>query len=798
MTSVPANPNGLGTKRLLNRFLRLLLPVFLFASMTGLNLLESFTFRDDRSDVITRVGNIGSRAASAIDRLGPSATRPQQESVLALLLSDPAIACATLTSEMKSIIAAAPARVGCLGSGSATPATFPIHSKYGVTLNIKYNLAELEERSHLFRVFTWLVLVGSLAVAALASWFSFRQIVGKPVDALLKAIQRTQSEGQPARVEHATRDELGVVIDAFNTMQDKLREEARRNAEALRRLDYVYNETPALMFSIDSKGTILTASGHWLDETGYRREEIAGAPLSRFLRSQTPEDFAETEAIIVAASNPLRDIPLVLACKFGAQKDVLLSVVPDSQNDNLAKLCVLSDISGLRAAQTELRRQAVTDHLTGLPNRQGLFDHLSDIARTGQTEGAALLFIDLDNFKTVNDTLGHEAGDTLLKAAAGRLRHAISRKDFLARLGGDEFAIVLHGLRLPDDANVVAERIIKTFENPIRLGEASAVVGTSIGIASFADCSSTDDILRLADLAMYQSKQSGKNCATRYTYDLTAKVVSRDMIVQKIRDGLANSRFSFHLQPIVDVKTLLPVGAEALLRLNCPNDGLMSPTEIIKAAEETGLINEITRWSVAEGLATTRRAQDAAKGRPPYVAVNLSPKQMSREFIGELVNRLRAEPAVARSMVFEITETALFRQGEDVASLLETIRAAGARVALDDFGTGYSSLGHLQRFPVDLIKLDRSFVSGLSGENDDAQRRRALIRATSAMAAELGTDIVAEGIEDMATLEVLRSFNIAYGQGYLFSPPLPEQAAFEWMNRFSHGAQPSNVVPLAV
>jgi EAL domain-containing protein (putative c-di-GMP-specific phosphodiesterase class I) len=296
-----------------------------------------------------------------------------------------------------------------------------------------------------------------------------------------------------------------------------------------------------------------------------------------------------------------------------------------------------------------------------------------------------------------------------------------------------------------------------------------------------------DDILRLADLAMYQSKQAGKNTISFYNNELTAKVVSRDVIVRRIRDALAGDQFTFFLQPVIDLKTMTPAGAEALMRLNRSNDGMFSPGDIIRAAEETGLIEAITRWGVAEGLAIAERSRRQLGDQGRYLAVNLSPKQMTRAFINDLVDRLRVRPELARNMVFEITETALFHQGEDVSSLLNDIRSAGARLALDDFGTGYSSLGHLHRFPVDLIKLDRGFVSGLADSSEDAGRRRALIRATSAMAEELGMRVVAEGIEDQATLAMLRDFGIAYGQGFLFSPALPEEAACEWLDRFSRG-----------
>lgn len=799
MNATHHTPSAAGTTRLLRRFLRLLLPAFLLASTIGLYVLSTLTFGDERSSVVMRVSNLASRTAAVLNTLPAGEMKAPQNSILTLLLSDPAISCAQLFDGEGRLVAVAPARLGCRDATATAIADAPVRAQPGMFLRVHYNLSELEERSQIFRIFTLLSLLGSLIVAAAASWFSFRLTVGRPVHALLQAIRTTHLLGTPTKIDDVPDDEMGSVILAFNDMQDKLDAEARRNAEALRRLDYIYNETPALMFSVDSKGTIISASGHWLDETGFHREEIVGAPLRNFLSVAPGQDFDASQNIIIKAERPLRDLPFTLTCKNGLRRDVLMAVVPDIEAKERTQFCVLSDISGLKEAQVELRRQAVTDHLTHLPNRQGLFEHLAEMKKVCASDlsSCALLFIDLDNFKTVNDTLGHYAGDQLLRAAAGRLRNSVSRKDFLARLGGDEFAIVLHGMNSPDDAGIVAQRIIETFTKPFRLGEASAVVGTSIGIASFADGNDGDDILRLADLAMYQSKQAGRNCVSRYSDDLTARVVGRDRLLRRIREGLAKQEFRFHFQPIVDLETLKPVGVEALLRLDHANGDALSPSEVIRTAEEAGLIGAISAWSLSEGVRVAESEHAFIGGRGRYLSINLSPKQLTQDFVTGIVSRLQSEPQVARSLVFEITETALFRQDEDVGAMIASLRATGARIALDDFGTGFSSLGHLQRFPVDMLKLDSSFVEGLSGESDDARRRRAVIRATTALARDLNMKIVAEGIEDHGSLNLLKGFGITLGQGYLFSPPTPLRLAMDWMEAFDRPGQPGGkIIPL--
>ena len=798
----PAHAPRTGTGKLLARFLRLLLPVFLIASSIGLYVLGTFTFGDERNQLATRIGNLAARTASTINRMPNDMTRAQRDAILSPLLADSAVSCALLIGGDGGVRAAAPQGIGCKGAESAAVIEVPVSQvQGGGKLCVKYNLAELAERSGLFRTFTQLALLGSLLVAGLASWFSFRTTVGRHVLSLLNAIQKTRQLGTPARVENVPDDELGAVIAAFNDMQSDLESEANRRASVLRRLDYIYNDTPALMFSIDRGGNIRTVSGHWLEETGWQRSDVTGAPLEKFLCCPSGTNMTAITQMILAADRPLRDIPLSLLRQDGSQMDVLLASVPDIDDAETAKLCVLSDISGLRAAQNELRQQAITDHLTGLPNRQALFEHLSAFKNNERDDllTKALLFIDLDNFKTVNDTLGHDAGDQLLRAATRRIRNCIASRDFLARLGGDEFAIVLHGLRTLEDANVIANRIIAAMAVPFRLGEATAEVGASIGIAGFADCGSGDDVLRLADLAMYQSKQSGKNCVSRYSSDLTAKVVARDLMVRKIRDALANDHLRFHLQPIIDMNSMQVKGAEALLRLDCPNDGLISPVEIIKVAEETGLIGQISTWSVAEAIRLSEKHMQALGGLGRYLSVNLSPRQITRAFIEELVARLLASPGIAKSLVFEITETALFGQDVEVSELLHRLRGTGARIALDDFGTGYSSLGHVHRFPVDIIKLDRSFVKALAGDDGDARRCRALIRATAALASELDMTIIAEGIEDQATMDRLRGFGVPLGQGYLFAPPLPVDSFRQWLDAFGRTkAEAPNVVKFAI
>jgi diguanylate cyclase (GGDEF)-like protein/PAS domain S-box-containing protein len=777
-----------GGRKILWRFMRLIISTFVIAVSVSLYFATNFTFGNERTLLAQRIENLTWHTAVALNTLGHDNFAAGTQPLLSVLLADPAASCAIVVDNLGNIISSVPTGGGCASVVSSAQAEMPLNFPIGGRLLLKYNFLELDAHNQSLRVFTLLALLAGFLIAVGSAWYSFHRVISHPLSALVAAINETKATGRPARVDVISADEFGEVTSAFNEMQGRLEAEGRRNAEALRRLDYIYNDMPALMFSLDSQGMIRTVSGHWLEATGFDRDEISGTHFSTVLSVETTAELDLIKKQIKSGGKALRDVPLELRRKDGNIMHMMLTAVPDIDGDKASLLCVLSDISALKNAQTKLERQATTDHLTGLANRKSLSEHLaslSDISVAAPMK-SALLFIDLDNFKNVNDTLGHHAGDELLKAATARVLRNIAKHDFLARLGGDEFAVVLHGLRSNADAQLVADRILVALAQPFTVSDSVANVGASIGIATFLNSFSPEEVLRQADLAMYKSKQSGKNSWSLYSDDLTASMVAREVMVTKIRRALMENHFRFYLQPIVELETLNPVGAEGLLRLQCPDEGLMTPQDIIKTAEETGLIEQITAWSVGEGfrIANDEAAQFGQKNR--YLSINLSPRLVNRQFIAELVDRLHARPDLAKAMVFEITETALFKSGEDVVQMLTSLRQAGARVALDDFGTGYSSLGHLHGFPVDLIKLDRSFLTDINNPAEDGRRKRGLVRATATMAQELGIVMIAEGIEDVATLAILRDFGIKYGQGYLFSRPMPEQQCKQWMAAFSH------------
>jgi diguanylate cyclase (GGDEF)-like protein len=782
----------LATRRLFAKFLIVQMPVFVLATVVGLALLSLTFLREEQNLLNARVGNLSARVSGLVARAPAGSTLRELEQIIGVLLADPAIMCAELGNS-SGLEAAAPPRLGCKGQTGLHTLKVPVGSAPGRRLSVYFSDAELMAVKANKRQFTQMALVVGLLMGTLASWFAFSLFVGRPVSNLLRAIQSSAAAGRSETVQAIPDDELGTVITAFNGMQQRLGEQSRQSAEALARLEHIYNETPGLMLSLCATGTITSTSGYVLEKLGYERGELTGARFASLLRD--PERFAPH------VGQEVRDLPLTLKARDGQTVDVLFSAAraPDGTGAHNDFLCVLSDVTRLNALGEELRLQAVTDELTGLPNRKGLMDYLAALGGepAARTRDVSVLFIDLDNFKWVNDTHGHEAGDGLLRMAAGRLRATLGADDFVARLGGDEFAVVLRAPGSCADAKAAADRIIAAMLQPFDLWQVRAYVGCSIGIAGpLRGSADAAQLLRLADLAMYRAKQEGRNRAVIYSADLRPQGAVREADLSTVHAALENRQLRLFYQPIVDLAALKPSGAEALLRIAAGQEA-PSPAAFIRIAEENGLIGRVGDFVVDTGLRTGSRLFAGARHGLAYLSINLSPRQLDSAFMAALLDKLRADPATARHITFEITETTLLNHEDRISAFFAEARSLGARIALDDFGTGYSSLSHVTRYPVDIVKLDRNFVRNIDNHRLSAVRRnQALIKAAATLCRELNMQIIAEGIETQAELETLRDFGIAYGQGYLFSRALPEQAFESWLDAFTAPRQ-DNLAPAA-
>ncbi|PJG53889.1 bifunctional diguanylate cyclase/phosphodiesterase [Bradyrhizobium forestalis] len=427
------------------------------------------------------------------------------------------------------------------------------------------------------------------------------------------------------------------------------------------------------------------------------------------------------------------------------------------------------DVTEQRRSEAKITHMAQHDALTDLPNRVLLrerMEHAIAVTRNGGLD-LAVLVLDLDRFKEVNDTLGHPAGDALLRAVAARLRECVTETALIARLGGDEFAVIDYVTNPAVEAAALADNIRKALCEPFDLGDHRVAVGTSIGIAiAPRDGNDSDVILKSADLALYSAKSGGRGAFRFFEPQLDELMHARRNLEREMRDALAGRQFELHYQPFVSAATGETCGFEALLRWHHPQRGLVSPGEFIPLAEETGLIVPLGEW-----VLRTACAEAATWPASVRIAVNLSPAQFrSKELVPVIVGALASSGVAPHRLELEVTETVIMHDSEAVFAVLAQLRELGVRIALDDFGTGYSSLSFLQRFPFDKVKIDRSFVDELSSTRAEA---RHLARAVVRFAVSLGKTTTAEGVETEEQLDILREEGCVETQGYYFSRPMP-------------------------
>ena len=556
-------------------------------------------------------------------------------------------------------------------------------------------------------------------------------------------------------------------------------------------LNAILRYSPALISVKDLDGNVVLASEHFkqmanIDETGFVGKNVFDV---------YPKDVAQSMWEIDAAAKTKQqtyEVELDLMHKDGSQHTYLMVKFPlRSKENNVFGVCTIgTDISERKLAENALREQqsrlnymAFHDALTSLPNRSLFYDRIyHGLARARRSESKiALMLLDIDRFKNINDSLGHDAGDILLKAIAMRLIEGVRDMDTVARLGGDEFVVVLEGIHDLDDVSFVANKLLTTLSRPLEISGHSISTTVSIGVSIFPDDGmDTDELLKNADVAMYKAKEAGKNNCQFYAKGMNATAVNYLLLENDLRRAVEQQQLVLYYQPQVDLKTGEMMGVEALVRWQHPDRGLISPAHFIPLAEETGLIVPIGEWVLREACRQQKIWLDAGKfvGK---IAVNLSPRQFrQKNFPGKVEAILNDIGLEAKHLELEITESCAMEHAGETITQLNQLNQMGMFLAIDDFGTGYSSLAYLQRFPIQKLKIDRSFINDIHDDDNDA----AIAKSIIGLAHNMQMRGVAEGGENERQAEWLRDKGCDQAQGFLYAKPM---TAKQLENHFRHG-----------
>jgi diguanylate cyclase (GGDEF)-like protein len=556
----------------------------------------------------------------------------------------------------------------------------------------------------------------------------------------------------------------------FDHLRYQLKAEAQREVIGLLLNDFQEHASDWL-WETNANGMLLHVSDRFAEAAGKPAAEIQGALLSDIFGGGQEIRPAELSDVLkrMTARAAFRDVTMPV--RVGTDRRFwLLSAKPifDSAGVFTGYHGVGADVTEKRLADERIIHLARYDSVTELPNRASFQEEIDRVLTDARANGqsAALLCLDLDQFKSVNDTLGHAVGDGLLKLVGKRIRSCIRNRDVVARLGGDEFAILQHSPDLPTGTMMMARLIVDAFKEPFKLEHGDIVIGTSIGIAiAPSDGWAADSLMKKADMALYSAKADGAGTYRFFEPKMEAWTHRRRDLEIGLRSALENGEIHVVFQPLVDMDSWRIAGCEALVRWTSPEWGVVSPAEFIPVAEATGLIEPIGEWVLREAVNTARQWPEDT-----VVAVNLSPVQFkNQKFLATVVSALAESGLPPRRLELEVTESIFLDGGDHIQAMLKNLRTLGIHTALDDFGTGYSSLSYLQRFPFDKIKIDKSFIDDVAARDESL----AIIRAIVALANALGMSTTAEGVESAGQLAKLRDAGCTQIQGYVFSPQRP-------------------------
>jgi diguanylate cyclase (GGDEF)-like protein/PAS domain S-box-containing protein len=557
--------------------------------------------------------------------------------------------------------------------------------------------------------------------------------------------------------------------------------ERQSDRERLRQAAAVFDCTREGVLVTNRQGLIVHVNRAFMEITGYQYDEVLGHQPSLFKSGHHPPGFYQAMFATLESEGEWSG-EIWNRRKSGEiyPQWQTIRVIHDDQGRLSHYVAVFSDISAIKDSEHELKHLAHHDPLTDLPNRLLFSDRAEQALASAQIHkrGCALLMIDLDHFKMINDSLGHNVGDRLLKAVAARLQELFGPGITLARLGGDEFAVLAESCPQLVQAAALAQRILDALKEPFSIERHQLFINASIGISLFpSDALSADQLLRNADAALFKAKSSGRNGYALYTEELTAHAQQRVEIAFELRRALEQQELRVYYQPVHDLRSSRLIGVEALVRWQHPQRGLVSPAEFIPIAERTGLIAEIDAWVMRQACLQMCQWQQAGI-ELSFVAVNVSSRLFARRELYQQVAQVLHETGLDPAYLeLEVTESAVMDDPEVALEQMHRLRELGIRLAIDDFGTGYSSLLRLKRLPVQKLKIDQGFVAGLPWDEDDA----AIVRVIVALARSMGMQVHAEGIEQAEQAAFLLAQECDLGQGYWFGRPVPA-GEIDWGN----------------
>ncbi|GEM_PF-1100369 len=596
--------------------------------------------------------------------------------------------------------------------------------------------------------------------------------IGRDVESSLKKLLAGTKEISTGNLSHQldlkSRDEMQIIADSLNKMTHELREKTVSKAY----LDNIIESMANMLIVLNPDFTIKSVNHSTMDALNYKLNDLVGQPFEKFVK--TPDSVGEMRKRFLIdefkKNFMLHNVETFYVKKSGDFLPVLFtsSVIYNEKKQLESIICIAEDITKQKQAEKKLSHLAHFDYLTNLPNRLQFEKTLNQMFTNAMRhkQKLALLYVDLDDFKKVNDSLGHDHGDMLLVKIGERLMSSVREQDFLARLGGDEFGIILPDIHMSETAGVVANKLLNVLSNPFYINESCLHITASIGIATYPESArNTATLIRNADVALYRAKQSGRNA---YQY-FSKQLYRRQQEIRKIETALytavQHNELKLAYQPLWDIKKNKIVGAEALLRWTHPQLGEVKPDVFVPIAETMGLIVPIGDWVLKTAFSQIKKWNEKIPEEMVSIAINLSPVQLQTVDVIQRISKVMMEYQIdPKQITFELTETAVMNQVEEYEDLFKELSLLGFSVAIDDFGTGYSSLSHLKKLPIRALKIDKSFIKEIPDNENDV----IIVRSIILLAKNLGLNVIAEGVEKQEQVDFLLNNGCEMAQGYFF------------------------------